>query len=365
MKKVLIVFITIILLSTPVYAESVTVFEEQEKNTYLPEEYIPEKIIEIFENNGYNASEKIEVSSLLKTVVNCIRESAISYAPLFSELLCIILIISIFGRLIDNYSDIKIISWINILSLSGVLFAVFSIATSNVIAVLESNSEILTLILPSFVSVTLIGGGTFSSTSMAASFSAVLAFLEILLSDTVNVMVIGMGVFLAFEHISPVLSDMNITKSLKKYATILLSLVTTLMLTTLSFQNILTSRSDSLSARTVKFAAANFIPIVGNAVGEALRTMSSGVGYLKSTIGISSAVAVFLTVLPMLSQLIVIKLFISFVSFLASACSCLSERAYIDGCVNVIDFLLAIIICSFVLSFFLIIAFVSLTFEAT
>ena len=365
MKKALIISITVIFLSMPVYAESITVFEEQGKNNYLPEGYISEKIIEILENNGYDASPQIEVSQLLKTVINCIREAVISYAPLFTELLGIIFIISIFSKIIDNYTNIKIIHWVNVLSLSCVIFNVFSLGTSNVVAVLKSSSELLTAILPSFVSVTLLGGGTFSSASIAASFSAVLALLEILLSDTVSVMVIGMGVFLVFEHISPVLSDMNITKSLKKYATILLSLVTTLMLTTLSFQNILSSRSDSLSARTVKFAAANFIPIIGNAVGEALRTMSSGVGYLKSTVGISSAIAIFVTVAPTLLQLIVIKLFMSFVSFLASACSCVHEREYITGCVNIIDFLLAIIICSIILSFFIVVAFISLTFEAS
>ena len=74
----------------------------------------------------------------------------------------------------------------------------------------------------------------------------------------------------------------------------------TLLLALLSSQNTLCAAADSTGARTAKLVSSTIIPTVGGSVGETLRTVASGVQYLKSVVGISGIFFILLLLLPTL-----------------------------------------------------------------
>ena len=141
-----------------------------------------------------------------------------------------------------------------------------------------------------------------------------------------------------------------------------ISFITTLLITVLSFQNILSSRADSVGIRTVKFASSSFIPIIGAAVVEAIKTLSANIGYLKGTLGLSVILSFIVIYAPTLVHVLIVKLFLSICSLVSGACECQDEGALIDGVVDVVDIMLSIIICSMILSLLLVIFFVFITF---
>lgn len=95
----------------------------------------------------------------------------------------------------------------------------------------------------------------------------------------------------------------GITASIKRTLTFVFGLCSTLLMASLSAQNVLTAASDGAGARAVKFVAGNMIPVVGSTVGETLRTLAASVKLLRSTVGVAGIVAVALLLLPMLIEL--------------------------------------------------------------
>ena len=90
------------------------------------------------------------------------------------------------------------------------------------------------------------------------------------------------------NSLSPEVGLRSLGNAIRKVYTFFLGLVMTLLLALLSSQNTLCAAADSTGARTAKLVSSTIIPTVGGSVGETLRTVASGVQYLKSVVGISS-----------------------------------------------------------------------------
>ena len=90
----------------------------------------------------------------------------------------------------------------------------------------------------------------------------------------------------------------GIVGSIKHTLAFIFGLCSTLLMASLSAQNILAAASDNAGARAVKFVAGNMIPVVGSTVGESLRTLATSVKLLRSTVGVAGIVTVALLLLP-------------------------------------------------------------------
>ena len=356
--KTLIIIVAIIITTTrPVVAMEYEINGDHETDKYNYEDYLPQYVKDILNENGGYASNGNDIGGIIDLLFVYFKEGVDKYSEMLMSVLCILMLVSIIKRIIDNSKMLMIVSYLSIAILSYLFLGAFASVCELCASTLSSLSEILTVLLPAFTGVTIMCGGTLSSITASASFAAVLTFLEIFLSGVVQGMVTLLVVLSVFERVSPVLGDFDTAKTVKKYTVMLLTFITTIMLTVLSYQGIISARADSLSTRTVKFAAANFIPIIGNAVGESLKTVSSGVSYLKSSIGGASALALFFCIFPTICELVVIKITLSFLSFFGGMLSCSGESGYISSCVQVIDIMLSIIICCAVLSFLLVFLF--------
>ena len=85
----------------------------------------------------------------------------------------------------------------------------------------------------------------------------------------------------------------------------------TILLALLSSQTLLGSSADSVAAKGAKMITSSVIPIVGGAVSDTLRTLSSSVQYIKSVVGVSGIVFIIILLAPTL-----ISLFVTRVAFL-------------------------------------------------
>lgn len=95
----------------------------------------------------------------------------------------------------------------------------------------------------------------------------------------------------------------GISGSIKRTLSFVFGLCSTLLMASLSAQNILAAAKDNAGARAVKFVAGNMIPVVGSTVGETLRTLAATVKLLRSTVGVAGIAAIAVLVLPMLIEL--------------------------------------------------------------
>ncbi len=350
MKK-LIIFLVFILLSTPAYAKEITV-NDSEYDIDLPssEEIIPSEVTEILSQNGVSLIEGNVSENIFAFILSVLSSVSNDGFGGLSKALGLVVITLIISRIIDKDPYKKIISYISALAIAVSCFEVFKMLIADMKGSLRAVDELLSAILPAFSATLLLSGGAFSSIASSASLGAILTLLEVILSNVIAPCVTLMLVFSVFERLSPELSTVNAVSSIKKHIISAITFITMLMLTVISFQTILASSKDSVSMRSVKFAAANFIPIVGSAVGEALRTVSAGMKYLKTTLGISSAAAILITVLPTVIKLFFAKLGFGILAFFSGTAGASSEKAMIDSFSSVIDIMLSIIICIGILS---------------
>ncbi len=131
----------------------------------------------------------------------------------------------------------------------------------------------------------------------------------------------------------------------KTYTTVIVFVMTS-MICILSLQNMLSRPKDSLGIRTIKFAAANAVPIVGGAVSEAAATVGAGVSAIRGSLGVLAILAIAVMVLPPLLSMWLNKISFSLMSAVCSVFGMTKEEGLISGAAELINFALAITISS-------------------
>ncbi len=367
MKKIfcfILVFIAITVLGIDAFAESYIVSEGESESKYDYTQFLPEQIKEILKENGEINVEDIKLSEVIKLIFNYAFAGLNKYSSVTTALLFVILVIAILNNINDNKGSLLILNLLSALIVSKLLIDVFLSLQGEISASLQSLKELLASLMPAFATVTLMGGGTLSAGISSVSFATIITFLETVLATVCTELISVTFIFMIIERISPVFENVSCVKHLKKWVTTIITFISTVMLTVISFQTVLSARADSLSMRSVKFAAANFIPIIGGAVGESLRTVSSGISYLKVSIGGASAFAVFFTVFPIIAEICILKILTTFLALSSSVCQANECKRLLEAFINIIDLMLVVIICGFVLSFLIIFLFTFISFGA-
>lgn len=184
----------------------------------------------------------------------------------------------------------------------------------------------------------------------AVNNSAMMIFLtvcETLCNRTVMpVAVLCLGFALA-SAFSPSVDLKGVAAFVKKSYTVIISFVMMLLMTVLAAQSTLASASDGIAARTAKFVAGNFIPVVGSSVGESLKTVAGSVKYIRSTVGIAGIVIIILLLLPTLISVITARLAIMLSGTAARILGCREEANILGELTSIYGYFLAVIcVCS-------------------
>ena len=204
--------------------------------------------------------------------------------------------------------------------------------------------------VPLMGSLYIMGGNAAAAVSTSAGLSLFMTVLEEIVGKSI---VPFCGVCLAMALIGaceggPRLG--GLLTSLKKNYTIVLSFLMMLLLAMLSAQTVLGASKDTLAMRSAKFAAGSLIPVVGGSVSELLRSVSAGVGYMRSAVGICGVLLLLFLMLPTLIELLLARATWQICSFFAEILGCDGERRLLDEFASINGYLIAAVaICSSVL----------------
>ena len=138
-----------------------------------------------------------------------------------------------------------------------------------------------------------------------------------------------------------------------------LKFLTTVLISVISFQSILSAGKDSVSMRTVKFAASNFIPIVGSAVSESMRTITAGMRLLRTSVGTTCILALFLTALPVMIEIYILKCVFAVFSIFSGLMGAQTEKNILETSSDILDIINGIIIFSLLISIITLILFIT------
>lgn len=120
-----------------------------------------------------------------------------------------------------------------------------------------------------------------------------------------------MNIFLSLSvtsSLSPGLRFNSICDSVYKVAKWILTLVTSVFVTVMSVQTVITSSMDNVSRRTLRFAVGSFVPVVGNVLSEAIASFSGSLALLRSGAGVFIIIAAAFLIIPVLAECVIWQL---------------------------------------------------------
>ena len=146
----------------------------------------------------------------------------------------------------------------------------------------------------------------------------------------------------------------SLSSGIKGLFTFFIGFLTLIFTTVISSQSLLASKGDSLSAKTAKLLSVQIIPLIGNTIGESLKTAGASIEYLRSNVGIALVVAFILLVLPTIISIGLYRMVFIITNSLAGLLGCKKEGNIISELASIYGYVLAILcFCSLMLLFIL------------
>ncbi len=352
-----------LLLSITANAEEATEFADRVPEEFsdlvstLPEELsslLPQKLFSDQSDELHSAvREMTGFSYLLETVLSSVGILLPDSLSLLASILGLLLLSSVFSAL---QKTIKSDTVGKAFSFASSLAILSCILVSGYACIQSVTDYLSRLNAFSLGAIPLLGilysmGGNVTA---AAASSAGLTLYVSLMENVVGRSVVPFcGTCLAFGWVSASGIGPGIRSLLatfKKHYATLLTFLMMLLLAMLATQSALTSSADTLAMRGVRFATGNLIPIVGGSVSELLRTVSAGIKYLRTTLGISAILLLLFLLLPTLIQLFLYRSVWQISSGFADLLGCDQEKILLDEIASLSGYLIAAVsICSSVL----------------
>lgn len=204
----------------------------------------------------------------------------------------------------------------------------------------KSCSTFMTAFVPVFVSTLALSGKTVTASATGAlllgaaetiSFAASFAVLPL------------MGGYLALSiasGVSPLLNNSGIVEGVKKLSMWIMSLLGTVFVGVLGIQTAVNSAADSVTLRTAKFILGTSVPVAGGVLSEAVATVSTSMGLLRSSVGVYGVAALAITLLPIIAELVLWRCVLMLNISLAE----LFVMPKITGILRAVDSMLAVLL---------------------
>ncbi|SFB81455.1 stage III sporulation protein AE [Ruminococcus albus] len=115
-----------------------------------------------------------------------------------------------------------------------------------------------------------------------------------------GVLVPFMSLFMAIAVVSALNTHVKLSgaaDAIRRLTTWLLAALMLVFVGLLTIQGVTCSAADSVAAKTIRFTASSFIPVIGSSVSDAYLAVKSGVGVIRAAVGGFGMTAIFLIAL--------------------------------------------------------------------
>lgn len=191
-----------------------------------------------------------------------------------------------------------------IIIVAGTLSESFETVKSSV----ESINSFMISYVPIFAGTVTAGGAALS----AGSYTAVMMLVcECMTAVAAKILVPFLSVILAATlvgAVNPKLRLSGTAESIKKCTVWILGTVMSVFVGLMTIQGMTGGAADSLAAKSLKFAASSFIPVIGRSVSDAYTAVRGSLGLIKSGVGSLGIIIIFIIVIRPVLAILAIKL---------------------------------------------------------
>lgn len=342
-KTALIIVSLIFTLCLPAYAEG----ELSDYYDTLPPE-IKDSFPDDFENTLSEGSISDAVAHLdfpyvLKLILKALKSSVSSLLPSLVVLISTVFLSSVMYSFSEGETDTPLRT-VNAVCRLGLCASVIIPTVKAVKASLEGMSALMASSVPLLTAVGLSSGQSSSTSVNAIWLNTALTLLDSI-QKSILIPIVGICFcFCVVNSVSKSCDGVNmdgLVSTVKRVFVFLSVVICTVLNTVMCFQNVIAKGSDTVLLRSIRFASGNAIPIVGNALSEAAGTYLSSVSLIKSSFGTIGAIAVIVSVLPIIIKLLVLKGVLIFTNMISTLLPSFKGTEIIEMS-SIIDILLTV-----------------------
>lgn len=266
-----------------------------------------------------------------------------------------------FGRNLGSCSEIT--DYVSLLSLMLICFEMFTPLIASVSEYLEKHSAFMLSLTGT--SSTLLAASGASGTAAASSVSSafIISFTQIC---SVNVILPCVKIIIVLSCVSAISKSLDLSgiiNFLKSFCTYGTGLLFAVFLAVHSLALNITSSSDSLAFRSLRFTFARLVPVAGGMISESIRTVLSGMNMIKSAAGGIGTAYIIYTLIPAVFSVLAVKFTVIAALIVSKTFGTKRHTAFLDGINNACTLLFAICIFAAFAGIIILAVFMNVTLE--
>lgn len=313
-------------------------------------DYITPEMDEVLPSDILDEDNMIRYESLIELLLSGVSSS---FQRVFKNLFVIlgaVILSALFSMFSNTVCSEGIKNCFSFLSSACIAVMVFNILLgvwNDMSLLLADINSFMTAVTPVTTLLYSMGGNITTAAVNNTAMSIILTVFEKICYHGIRPM---LQICFGFSVVSVLSGSMNlrpISGFVRKTYTTVLVFSISMMTCILSLQNLLSRSSDTLAMKTVKFASASSVPLVGGCLSEATETVASGIGAIRTTFGVLAILAVLIMILPELLTMWLNKMAFSVGSTVSSVFGLSREGELISDACELINFAIAITVtCS-------------------
>lgn len=296
MKKVIILFFTLISLCNIVYATEDSILDSQQESLgisdfidtskkYTEESFEDLDVQDIF-NNAITG--RIGNSNLFNNILNILGRETKTAISNIGIIMIVIVIHSILVTISESLGDRSVSQIAYFVEYIVIITLVLNNFSDIITMVKESITNIVgfsNCLIPLLITLMLTTGSITSAGVIKPVLLFLINFIGNFITDFILPLVI-IGTTLAIvSKISNKVKIDKLAKFLKSAGVWILGIIMTLFVTVLSLEGSITETVDGVTAKTAKAAVSTVIPVVGKILGDATDAVIGCAGILKNAVG--------------------------------------------------------------------------------
>lgn len=344
MKRFFIVFLFVFAILFMPYRVAAYSDENAESIAYAAE---ADKIKnEYLDSDEINGDKTINVFQKATQIISdALNDGGITVVKSFGAILGVVVLCCVMHslRFTENPTLDSAMSFVSVLALSGVTYSVMYNLFVYIIASMESLTIAMSSLMPIMATLNAFGGSTAAA---AAGSSSLTLFFSVLSIICTKVLLPLLQISFALCLVGAVPSGVelsSVTNLVKSTGTLLMSFVFSLLGFTLYLQNAIAAASDNYVTRSIRFASGVFVPVIGNMLGDAARTVIASVSIVKGTVGASGVVIVLSAVIPPFVAVVLHKFMLLGCGIVAKTLGCERESGFLYNMLGITNLLMSLV----------------------
>ena len=371
MRRIRLVLLLLVILTPYAYAAEDPVSDSFREEWDIFVESVPEEIRPLAEdafrsaNTGEVMKESLSVSYFLDKIVQELKEAWPSSVGLLLSLTGLLIFSALFHRV---YASVSSVAMKSAGELCSTLCLVLCI-TPLIQSASRVSEEFLGMLTTCSGGISPVICALFVSSGNITTASVTNASLMLVYTLFQNGIRVFLWPIVQLLYVLGIVGNLGgslrldgISRFIRQLFTWLLSLAMLFLSALIGVQSTMAISADSFSMKTAKFALGNFIPLVGNALSDAVGTVAGSLTLIKNTCGVLGIVTVALLLLPVLLHLLLHRMVIGAAQGMAELLGCEREGRLLGDVYATLGYVLAVVALSSVLFVFILALIISVRF---